>query len=97
MTEHRSNPRHRRRKSGVPVMLTIVLIIISLLMGAMAGYVIARKTDTHVHALQAANDRVTELLKELVKNNPGSNEQRLYIKACMRAKQEIVDGKLKLD
>ena len=61
MTEHRSNSRHRRRKSGVPVMLTIVLIIISLLMGAMAGYVIARKTDTHVHALQAANDRVTEL------------------------------------
>lgn len=61
MTEHRSNPRRRRRKPGVPVMLTIVLIIIALLMGAMAGYVIARRTDTHVHALQAANDRVTEL------------------------------------
>ena len=61
MTEHRNNPRHRRRKPGVPVMLTIVLLIIALLMGAMAGYVIARRTDTHVHALQAANDRITEL------------------------------------
>ena len=61
MTEHKSNPRHRRRKPGVPVMLTIVLLIIALLMGAMAGYVIARRTDTHVHALQAANDRITEL------------------------------------
>ena len=61
MTEHKSNPRHRRRKPGVPVMLTIVLLIIALLMGAMAGYVIARRTDTHVYALQAANDRITEL------------------------------------
>ncbi len=61
MTEHKGNSHRRRRKPGVPVMLAIVLIILSLLMGGMAGYVIARRTDTHVHALQAANDRVTEL------------------------------------
>ena len=42
-------------------MLTIVLIIMALLMGALAGYAVARRTDPHVHELQAANDRVTEL------------------------------------
>ena len=51
----------RRRRPGVPVMLTVVLLIMTLLMGALAGYAIARKTDTHVHELQAANDRITEL------------------------------------
>ena len=61
MTEHKKDARRRRRKPGVPVMLTIVLIIIALLMGGLAGFVVARRTDTHVYALQAANDRVTEL------------------------------------
>ena len=54
-------PRRRRRRPGVPVMLVIVLIIMALLMGALAGYVIARRTDTHVHELQAAQDRIMEL------------------------------------
>ena len=53
--------RKKRRRGGVPVMLVIILLIIALLMGALAGYVVARRTDTHVHALQAANERVTEL------------------------------------
>ena len=53
--------RRRRRKSGVPVMLAIVLIIMSLLMGGFAGYIVARRTDPHVHELQDARDRVTEL------------------------------------
>ena len=51
----------RRRRQGVSVMLTIVMLIIALLMGGMAGFVIARRTDPSVHALQAANDRITEL------------------------------------
>ena len=46
-------------------MLVIVLIIISLLMGALGGFIIARKTDTHIHELQAANDRITELENRL--------------------------------
>lgn len=61
MTEHKNRSNRRRRRRGVPVMLTIVLIIIALLMGGLAGFVVARRTDTHVLALQAANDRVTEL------------------------------------
>lgn len=61
MTEHKGDARRKRRRRGVPVMLTIVLIIIALLMGGLAGFVVARRTDTHVYALQAANDRVTEL------------------------------------
>jgi len=66
MANHRSQtnrPRgaRRRRPSGVPVMLVIVLMIIALLMGALGGYFIARKTDTHIHELKAANDRITEL------------------------------------
>ncbi|MBQ9721587.1 MAG: hypothetical protein IJV64_12980, partial [Oscillospiraceae bacterium] len=57
----RQTGRRRRRKSGVPLRLVIVLLIMALLMGALAGYVIARKTDPHVHELQDARDRVTEL------------------------------------
>ena len=57
----RQTGRRRRRKSGVPLMLVIVLLIMALLMGALAGYVIARKTDPHIHELQDARDRVTEL------------------------------------
>ena len=67
MANNRENVRQqpqrarRRRKSGVPVMLAIVLIILSLLMGGFAGYAVARKTDPHVHELQEARDRVMEL------------------------------------
>lgn len=61
--QNRRRPaQHRRRRpSGIPVMLVIVLLIIAMLMGALAGYVIARKTDTHLYELQEANDRITEL------------------------------------
>ena len=53
--------RRRRRRQGVSVLLVIMLMIIALLMGAFGGYFIARKTDTHIHELQDANDRITEL------------------------------------
>ena len=72
MASHKTNPnrpqeqpRRRRRRGGVSVMLAIVLIIIALLMGALGGYIIARKTDTHIHELQAANDRITALENRL--------------------------------
>ena len=57
----RRNPPRRRRRQGVSVLAVIVLIILALLMGAFAGYLIARKTDTHIHTIQELNDRVTEL------------------------------------
>ena len=53
--------RRRRRKPGVPRAGAIVLVIMALLMGALGGYAVARKTDPHVHELQAAKDRVMEL------------------------------------
>ena len=53
--------RRRRRRSGVPTSLVIVLIIMALLMGALGGYVVARKTDPHIHELQENRDRMTEL------------------------------------
>lgn len=68
MANHRGNAgrpqapqKRRRRRGGVSVMLAIVLIIIALLMGALGGYFVARKTDTHIHELQAANERITAL------------------------------------
>lgn len=57
----RAQSRRRRHKAGVPVMLVIVLLILALLMGGLAGFFIARRTDLHVHELQAANERITEL------------------------------------
>ena len=54
-------PRRRKRRRGVSVMLTVVLIITALLMGGLAGFIVARRTDPHVHELQEARDRVTEL------------------------------------
>ena len=66
MTNHRESanrrqPTRRRRREGVSLLLVIMLLIIALLMGGLGGFFLARKTDTHVHALQAANDRITEL------------------------------------
>lgn len=74
----------KRRRPGVPVSLTIVLIILSLLMGGFAGYAVARKTDPHVHELQDAKDRVMELENTLtligypVDDEDADPEQWLY-------------------
>ena len=59
--ENRANPRRRRRSEGVPLMLAIVLVIIALLMGGLAGYAVARKTNPYLHELQSTKDRVMEL------------------------------------
>ena len=66
MTTNNSNVRRRsaprrRRRQGVLVLAVIVLMILALLIGAFAGYFIARKTDTHIHAMQDMSDRITEL------------------------------------
>lgn len=62
MAENRNQTRRRRRRrQGVSVLLTVMLMIAALLVGGMGGFIIARRTDTSVHALQAANERITEL------------------------------------
>lgn len=85
MTQKSNRPQRRpsrRRRQGVSVMLTIVMLIIALLMGGMAGFVIARRTDPHVHALQAANDRIMELENTLTligfSENDGDPEGWVY-------------------
>ena len=41
--------------------LAIVLLIIAILMGGVVGFLISRRTDPTIHALQEANDRIMEL------------------------------------
>ena len=52
---------HKRRKPGVSVLAMIALIIISLLMGGLVGFSVARKTDPSRIALSEANTRVMQL------------------------------------
>ena len=65
MANHTNNtgrrPARHRRRQGVSVLLTIILLIMALLMGGLAGFVIARRTDPSVHALHDANERIMEL------------------------------------
>lgn len=51
----------------------------------------------NIYASDAYNDRVTELLKQLVQKSPEADAQRLYNQACLQAMQEVASGKLKLD
>ena len=51
----------RRRRQGVSVLAVIVLMILALLIGAFGGYIVARRTDTHIHTIRDLTDRVTEL------------------------------------
>ena len=58
----------------------------------------AKVTQAQVYNLAASaayNERVTELLKELVAAQPNADNQQLYNKACTQALQEVVTGKLK--
>jgi len=57
----RRNPPRRRRRQGVSVLAVIVLMILALLIGAFGGYIVARRTDTHIHTIRDLTDRVTEL------------------------------------
>lgn len=57
----RSSAPRRRRRQGVSVLAVIVLMILALLIGAFGGFIVARKTDTHIHTIQDLRDRVTEL------------------------------------
>ncbi|MBQ3424524.1 MAG: hypothetical protein IJH38_04920, partial [Clostridia bacterium] len=66
MANHKDTPNRgrgasRRRRQGVPVLLTILLIIMALMMGGLGGFVLARRTDTHIHQIRVLEDRVTEL------------------------------------
>lgn len=50
---------------------------------------------SNLHKSKAYNDRVTQLLSEMIKKTPKRNEQMMYDDACMQAMNEIVSGKLK--
>lgn len=50
----------------------------------------------NVYLSDAYNQRVYDILLQMTKDNPNGNEQRMYTKACQKALQEVLDGKLKL-
>lgn len=62
-TEKSAQPtqKKRRRKKGVPTLLVIVLLVIAIIMGGLAGFAIARQTDSSCEQLQAANAKIMEL------------------------------------
>ena len=87
----------RRRKPGVPVMLVIVLMIMSLLIGGLGGFAVARKTDTHAHALQEAQEKITALENTLtVIGYPAGQgidpRQWLYDNSVNNSALEDLDG-----
>ena len=65
MANMNTNPkqvrRHRRRGGGVPTALVVVLLVISILMGGLVGFAIARRTAPADSRLQQANERIIEL------------------------------------
>jgi hypothetical protein len=55
-------------------------------------------TQAELHNLymsKAYNDRVTELLVEMLEKTPKRDQQMMYDDACMQAMEEIISGKLK--
>ena len=56
----KQNKRHRRR-GGVPTALVVLLLVIGIVMGGLAGFVIARRTSPVDDRLQRANERIIEL------------------------------------
>lgn len=51
----------RRRRRGVPTALVILLMILAIAMGGLAGFVIARRTTPADSRLEQANERIIEL------------------------------------
>lgn len=61
MANEMKRSRKRRRAQGIPMLLMIVLLIIALVMGGLAGFAIARKADPTRAQLLKANARILEL------------------------------------
>ena len=61
MSTNAKQPRKRRRPSGVPTALVIVLIAIAIVMGGLLGFVVARRTAPADDRLARANERIIEL------------------------------------
>ncbi len=66
MTNGAKQTRKHRRRGGVPTALVVVLLVISLVMGGFAGFVIARRTSPVDDRLQRANERIIELENTLI-------------------------------
>ena len=64
MANQNVNEQKRTKKphsSGVPTMLVIILLVIALAMGGLAGFAIARRANPYRDQLMAANARIMEL------------------------------------
>ena len=58
--------KRRRHRAGVPTALVIVLMVIAIVMGGLAGFAIARRTAPVDDRLQQANERIIELENTLM-------------------------------
>ena len=56
----------RRRPAGVPTALVVVLLVLSLVIGALGGFAVARKADPTRAALERAEQRSRELENILI-------------------------------
>ena len=56
----KQNKRHKRH-AGVPTALVILLLVIAIVMGGLAGFAVARRTAPADNRLQEANERIIEL------------------------------------
>ena len=75
MTNGAKQTRRHRRRGGVPTALVVVLLVISLVMGGLAGFVIARRTSPADDRLQQANERIIELENTLIMSGYPMDEQ----------------------
>ena len=75
MTNGAKQTRRHRRRGGVPTALVVVLLVISLVMGGLAGFVIARRTSPADDRLQRANERIIELGNTLIMSGYPMDEQ----------------------
>ena len=53
--------KRKKQRGGVPTALVILLLVIAIAMGGMAGFVIARRTAPADNRLEQANERIIEL------------------------------------
>ena len=59
--EAKQNKKRKQRPSGVPTLLVVLLLIIALAMGGLAGFFVARRTAPVNDELEKANERIIEL------------------------------------
>ena len=61
MANRSKQGKRSRRRRGVPTALVILLLVIAIIMGGLAGFAVARRTAPADSRLQQANERIIEL------------------------------------